>query len=340
MGDRASAGAFRGGTSLGARGRRALAFVSQGVYGQIAALAIVVLIFAFGTGGVSVSVKNILTILSLAGIPMIICLAIHQAVVIGAMDLSTEGVISLCAVISGFLIKNPFTRFDVGFWVIPIAMAIGGLTGLISGILNTKVRMPSFIATLGVWWAAQGLSVIIGRGNAVKMLDQRFQNIINGDILGVPNTIIMAAVVFGILWVVQRMTKLGKYMYAIGGDEALARQAGIKVDRIKIVVFVIIGCLYGLAAIMLLSRLASSNPRTGNGLLFPAMTAVAVGGVSLSGGIGGALNAVFGTLIVTALNNGMVLMKISPYIQSAVNGIVLIGAVALTIDRRKIGIIK
>jgi ribose transport system permease protein len=140
--------------------------------------------------------------------------------------------------------------------------------------------------------------------------------------------------------VVQRMTKLGKYMYAIGGDEQLARQAGIKVDRIKIIVFMITGCLYAIAAILLLSRVASSNPRTGNGLLFPAMTAVAVGGVSLSGGIGGALNALFGTLIVTALNNGMVLMKISPYIQSAVNGIVLIGAVTLTIDRKKIGIIK
>jgi ribose/xylose/arabinose/galactoside ABC-type transport system permease subunit len=337
MGDRAAAG---GGTSLGARGRRVLAFVSRGVTGQIAALLIVVVIFAAGTAGSSVSLKNILTILSLAGIPMIICLAIHQVVIIGGMDLSTEGVISLCAVISGFLIRNPFTSYNLGFWVIPIAMVIGGLTGLISGLLNTKVRMPSFIATLGVWWAAQGLSVIIGRGNAVKMLDQRLQNITNGDLLGVPNTIIMAAVVFALLWIIQRMTKLGKYMYAIGGDEALARQAGIKVDRVKILVFVITGCLYGLAAVMLLARLASSNPRTGNGLLFPAMTAVAVGGVSLSGGIGGALNAVFGTLIVTALNNGMVLMKISPYIQSAVNGIVLIGAVALTIDRRKIGIIK
>jgi ribose transport system permease protein len=328
------------GFSIRGAGRRALAVISQGVVGQIVALVIVLVIFAAGTGGFSLSLKNILTILSLAGIPMIICLAMHQVVLIGGMDLSTEGVISLCAVISGFLIKNNFTHYNIGFWVIPIAFAIGGLTGFLSGILNTKVRMPSFIATLGMWWAAQGLSVIIGRGNAVKMLDQRFQNFANGDILGIPNTILVALVVFAILLVVQRMTKLGKYMYAIGGDEQLAAQAGIKVDRIKIIVFMITGCLYAIAAILLLSRVASSNPRTGNGLLFPAMTAVAVGGVSLSGGIGGALNALFGTLIVTALNNGMVLMKISPYIQSAVNGVVLIGAVTLTIDRKKIGIIK
>jgi ribose transport system permease protein len=328
------------GFSIQGAGRRALALISRGVVGQIAALAIVLVIFAVGTGGFSLSPKNILTILSLAGIPMIICLAMHQVVLIGAMDLSTEGVISLCAVISGFLIRNNFTHYDIGFWVVPIAFAIGGVTGFLSGILNTKVKMPSFIATLGMWWAAQGLSVIIGRGNAVKLLDQRFQNIANGDILGIPNTILMALVVCAILLVVQKMTKFGKYMYAIGGDEQLARQAGIKVDRIKIIVFTITGCLYAIAAILLLARVASSNPRTGNGLLFPAMTAVAVGGVSLSGGIGGVLNALFGTLIVTALNNGMVLMKISPYIQSAVNGIVLIGAVTLTIDRKKIGIIK
>ena len=328
------------GFSIRGAGRRALAFISRGVVGQVVALAIVLVIFAVGTGGSYLSPKNMLTILSLAGIPMIICLAMHQVVLIGAMDLSTEGVISLCAVISGFLIQNNFTHYNIGFWVIPIAFVIGGVTGFLSGILNTKVRMPSFIATLGMWWAAQGLSVIIGRGNAVKMLDQRFQNFANGDVLGIPNLFLIALVVFAILMVVQRMTKLGKYMYAIGGDEQLARQAGIKVDRIKIIVFTITGCLYAIAAILLLSRVASSNPRTGNGLLFPAMTAVAVGGVSLSGGIGGALNALFGTLIVTALNNGMVLMKISPYIQSAVNGIVLIGAVTLTIDRKKIGIIK
>ena len=330
----------RAGHGIRHAGKRALDFVSRGVVGQIAALAIVLVIFGAGTGGIYLSLKNILTILSLAGIPMIICLGIHQVVLIGAMDLSTEGVISLCAVIAGFLIRNNFTHYSIGFWAVPIAILLGGLTGLVSGLLNTRVRMPSFIATLGMWWAAQGLSVIIGRGNAVKMLDVRFQNIANGDLLGVPNTFLVALVMFALLFVVQRMTRLGKYMYAIGGDEQLARQAGIKVDRIKVIVFIITGALYGLAAILLLSRVASSNPRTGNGMLFPAMTAVAVGGVSLSGGVGGALNAMFGALIVTALNNGMVLMKISPYVQGAVNGVVLIGAVALTIDRRKIGIIK
>ena len=320
--------------------RRIRELGTRGIAGQIVSLAIVVIIFSVGTAGSYLSMNNMLTILSLAGIPMIICLGIHQIVLIGAMDLSTEGVISLCAVVSGFLIRNPFNTTDIGFWVIPVALLLGGFVGIINGLLNTKVRMPSFIATLGMWWVAQGIAVIIGKGNAVKMLDQRFQNIANGDTFGLPNVILIAMALFVVLQVVQKRTKLGTYMYAIGGDETLARQAGIRVDRIKVIVFAITGCIYAIAALLLVARLASSNPRTGNNLMFPAMTAVAVGGVSLSGGIGGALNAVFGTLIVTALNNGMVLMKVSPYIQNAVNGVVLIAAVTLTIDRKKIGIIK
>jgi ribose/xylose/arabinose/galactoside ABC-type transport system permease subunit len=320
--------------------RGPLAFISRGITGQLVALALVFVIFSVGTGGSFLSFRNIQTILSLAGLPMIICLGIHLVIVIGGMDLSTEGVITLCAVVCGFLIKNPFTAHDFGFWAVPIAIAIGTLCGLLSGLLNTFARMPSFIATLGVWWTTQGLAVIIGRGASVKMLDTRFQVIANQDSYGVPNSILLALVLFAAVQLMEKRTRFGRYMYAIGGDEALARQAGIDVRRVKIIVFALAGAIYGLVSILLAARLAASTPRTGTGLLFPAMTAVAVGGVSLSGGVGGALNAVFGALIVTSLNDGMVLMRISPYVQNAVNGVVLIVAVALTIDRRKIGIIK
>ncbi|HEX9108702.1 MAG TPA: ABC transporter permease, partial [Longimicrobiales bacterium] len=303
------AAAARTGERLGSvrsRLRHPLEVISRGIMGQLVALAIVFAIFTAGTGGSYLSMRNLLAILSLAGPPMIVCLAIHLVIVIGAMDLSTEGVISLVAVICGFLIKNSYTPYDLGFWVVPIGIAIGAVAGLAGGVLSTAARIPSFIATLGMWWVAQGLSVIAGRGNSVKMTDPRFQAITNGDTLGLPNTFLMALALFLALWVLQRWTRFGRYMYAIGGDEALARQAGIRINRVKVLVFTLTGAIYGFAAIVLSSRLAASNPRIGNGQLFPAMTAVAVGGVSLSGGVGGALNAVFGTLIVTALNDGMV----------------------------------
>jgi ribose transport system permease protein len=326
--------------ALRARFRRPLELVSRGITGQLVALGIVLAIFAVGTGGLNLTPRNLLNILDLAGPPMIVCLGIHLVIVIGAMDLSTEGIMSLVAVVCGLLVKNAFNSHDIGFWAIPLAVLLGAGAGLVGGLLTTLARIPSFIATLGLWWVTQGLSVIVGRGNAVHMDDPRLQPIASGHTLGVPNSMWMALVIFLLLWVVQNRTRFGRHMYAIGGDEALANQAGIRVDRVKVLVFMLTGAIYGFAALLVSAQLATTNPRIGNDKLFPAMTAVAVGGVSLSGGVGGALNAVLGTFIVVALNNGMVLMGVNPYVQKAVTGVVLIAAVALTIDRKKIGIIK
>ena len=317
----------------GAYGRVAVA-------GQILSLLIVAVIFSIGTKGQYLKWDNIQTILSLAGIPMIICLGIHQVIIMGAMDLSVEGIIALCVVLSGLFIRNPVTTFDVGLWIVPIVIIVGGMVGFTNGIINTKLKMPSFISTLGISWAMFGLAIVVSGGKSVPLRDPQFQLFINGSFLGIPLPTLLAFALFGGLYFLQKNTRFGKHLYAIGGDEILAKQAGVRVHRIKIIVFTITGAMYGIAALLLTARLNSAAARLGNNLLFPAMTAVAVGGVSLSGGIGGALNAVLGTLIVTALNNGLVYMQVSPYIQSAVNGIVLISAVALTIDRKKIGIIK
>jgi ribose transport system permease protein len=200
--------------------------------------------------------------------------------------------------------------------------------------------MPSFISTLGMSWTLFGFAIMISRGSSIPLRDTRFQQVLIANFLGVPVVFLIALTLGLVLYFVQRKTRLGKHMYAIGGNEVLAKQAGVKVDKIKITIFIITGMIYGLAGLMLVARLNSSAARLGNNLLFPAMTAVAVGGVSLSGGVGGALNAILGTIIVVALNNGLVLMQVNPYMQSAVNGIVLICAVALTIDRNKIGVIK
>ena len=310
------------------------------ISGQIISLGIVALIFSLGTNGQFLHISNIMTVLGLSAIPMILCLAVHQVIILGAMDLSLEGIVAITAVSAGLLLKNSVTANDVGLWIIPIVMLIGGLAGLVNGLLNTKLRMPSFISTLGMSWTLFGVAIMISKGSSIPLRDLRFQKVIISEFLGIPTVFILAILLGLVLYIMQNKTKLGKHMYAIGGNEILAKQAGVKVDRIKISIFGLTGMIYGLAGLLLVARLNSSAARYGNNLLFPAMTAVAVGGVSLSGGVGGALNAVIGTIIVVALNNGLVLMQINPYMQSAVNGIVLISAVALTIDRNKIGIIK
>ncbi len=325
--------------------RRSLPVIGRlqrwGIWGQILALAIVFLFFGIGSHGRFVSVENLHAIIGLAGIPIILALGIHQTVIIGGMDLSMEGVVAICGVTVGLLLKNNINSNDIGFLIVPIVMVMGGIIGLISGVVHTKLKMPSFIATLGINWVFFGIAIMISGGRSIPIQDTRFQKLVTGSaIFGIPNIAFIALAFWILFEIFQNRTRSGIAMYAVGGDETLAKQAGINVDRLKILVFILAGVVYGLAALFLVTRLNSAAARVGNLLQFPAMTAVAVGGVSLTGGLGMARNAVLGALIICSLNNGMVMMQINPYAQEAVNGIVLISAVAMTIDRKKLGFIK
>jgi ribose transport system permease protein len=225
-------------------------------------------------------------------------------------------------------------------WIVPVAMAIGAVAGVVNGLLNAALRIPSFIASLGMGWILYGLAVFMGKAVNVPLLDTRIGDFASANVLGVPQIAIVAVVFTVVVQLFEDHTRFGRFMYAIGGDEVVARQAGVRVGLTKVLLFTAAGVVYGLASLLLTCRLGISTSRLGLTLVFPTVTAVAVGGVALTGGIGGAKNAALGALIVTALNDGLVLMHVSPYIQQAVNGVVLIAAVALTIDRKKLGFIK
>jgi len=311
-----------------------------GILAQILSLVIIVGVFAIGTKGKYLSWANIQVIFSLAAIPAIYAIGLHPTIVLGGIDLSVQGVASLCAVFVGLLLKNQFNSNDVGLWIIPISIAIGGAAGVISGLVNTGLKIPSFIATLGMSWILYGMAILIGKAVNIQILDTRIGNFISANLFGVPQIAILAVLFTVIVQVVEDRTRFGRYIYAIGGDEVIAKQAGVKIKGIKIAVFTIAGATYGLASLLYTCQLGVATSRMGLNILFPTITAVAVGGVALTGGIGGAKNAALGALIITALNNGLVLMQVSPYIQQAVNGFVLIAAVALTLDRKKLGFIK
>jgi ribose/xylose/arabinose/galactoside ABC-type transport system permease subunit len=311
-----------------------------GIGGQIVILVIVVAIFAIGTRGRYLEWPNIQVILSLAGIPAILAIGLHQSLILGEIDLSVEGIAGLAIIFVGMLVRNKYNSNDIGLWIIPIAIGVGGVAGMLNGLVYTKLKIPSFIGTLGMSWTLYGIAVYINKATTIPLLDTRIQSVVNGTVFGFPLIALIALAILIIIQIVQDRTRFGRYIYAIGGDEALARQAGIHVDRVKILVFAMAGMLYGLAALFLSTRLGSAHPRTGANTLFPAITAAAVGGVALTGGIGGAKNAALGALIVTALNDGLILMHVNPYVQQAVNGAILVAAVALTIDRRKLGFIK
>jgi len=315
-------------------------FQRTGIAAQLLTLAIVVGIFAMGTGGKYLAWSNVQVILSLSAIPAIFAVGLHPTIVAGGIDLSLQGVASLIAVFVGFLLRNQFNSHDLGLWIILVAMLIGAIAGAVNGLLNAALRIPSFIASLGMGWILYGLAVFMGKAVNVPLLDTRIGNFASANVVGIPLIAVVAAGFTAAVQLVEDRTRLGRYMYAIGGDEVIARQAGINLGVMKVALFTAAGIIYGLASLLLTCRLGISTSRMGLTLLFPTVTAVAVGGVALTGGIGGAKNAALGALIVTALNDGLVLMHVSPYIQQAVNGVVLIVAVALTIDRRKLGFIK
>jgi ribose/xylose/arabinose/galactoside ABC-type transport system permease subunit len=297
-------------------------------------------IVAIGTRGRYLSGANLQVILSLAAIPAIIAIGLHPVVVLGAIDLSVEGVVALCVVFVGLLAHNKFNSNDVGLWIVPIIVGFGGLAGVINGLLNTRLRIPSFIGTLGMSWVLWGLAVFVSKGQTVPLLSNSLRGFVNGTLLGLPDLALVAFALAVLIQFVEDRTRFGRYLYAIGGDEVLAAQAGVNVGRTKIIVFALAGLFYGLSALFLAVELDSAQAITGNNLLFPAVTAVAVGGVALTGGIGGAKNAALGALIVSALDDGLILLNVNPYAQAAVTGFVLVTAVALTVDRRKLGFIK
>jgi len=136
----------------------------SGIGGQLFSLVIVMGIFAIGTKGKYLSWPNLQVILSLTAIPAIIAIGLHQVVVLGGIDLSVEGIVALCVVFVGFLAHNKFNSNDVGLWIVPITAGIGGLAGVINGLLNTKLKIPSFISTLGMSWVLWGLAVFVSKG--------------------------------------------------------------------------------------------------------------------------------------------------------------------------------
>ena len=171
-----------------------------GVAGQIVSLVIVVSIFTIGTRGKYLSWDNLQVILSIAGIPAILAVGLHQTIVLGGIDFSVEGVAGLCIVFVGLLLKNKFNTNDIGLWIIPVVMGAGGIAGLLNGLVITRLRIPSFISTLGLSWILAGIAVYINKATTVPLLDTQIQRIVNGSFLGIP---LIALIALGLTLVMQ-----------------------------------------------------------------------------------------------------------------------------------------
>jgi ribose transport system permease protein len=286
------------------------------------------------------SFSNFVRISQAAMIPLVLGLGATFIILMGSIDLSVEGILALCAVILSLLVLNGANGNDFGLLGVGAVLVVGAGAGLLNGVVHVGMRIPSFMATLGMWFVGVGAANAILGGLAVRINDPLIRGLAIERFLGLPWGVWLALAALLVAWVIQDHTRLGRYLYALGGGEDLAALSGIPVARVRVAAFTIAGAFYALGGILAAAQLGLGNALIGQGRLFTTITAVVVGGTALSGGQGSVLQTLVGVLIVVVLANGMVLMGVSPYVQQAVQGLMIIAAVALSIDRARMRIVK
>ncbi len=266
----------------------------------------------------------------------ILATGVTFVILIGGIDLSIQAVASLASVILAQLLPS------IGVLAFPVAIASGLVFGILSGIVHVRLRVPSFVATLATGGVVAGMALWIAHGRAITIEEggRLSTTWINGTVAGVPVVAILAAVVGIASFMVLRYTRFGRYSLAVGAGEPAALAAGVNVDRTKVTAFAISGTLAAIAGVILAARLSSGSPSLANQLLLPAIAAVIVGGTAITGGLGGVARTAVGALIISIVRIGMTFVGVNIFAENVVFGAVLIIAVAITIDRSKIPVIK
>ncbi len=267
-----------------------------------------------------------------------LCLSIGMTMVIlaGGIDLSVGSILALAGAVTAGLIKHPlpipWLGVELEFTVqgaILTGMMVGLFLGWFNGQMITRVRIPPFVATLGMLSIARGLTMLWTKGFPITGLGRSFAVIGTSTALGVPVPVWISASLVIVFVVVTKKTRFGRYVYAVGGNERTAKLSGLNVDRIKIAVYTLAGGLAAIAGLIVTSRLDSAQPNAGTGYELDSIAAVVIGGTSLSGGRGSVLGTVIGCLIIGVLNSGLVLLDVSPFWQQVIKGAVILLAVAI-----------
>lgn len=309
--------------------------------GPVVALVVLVAVFSiasstFLTGG------NLETIGSQLSILLVLAVGMTFVILLGGIDLSSEGVMAASSLVFVLLASNDRNGNNLGWIAVAAGIGTGALFGLVNGVLHAHLRIPSFMVTLGTGAIGIGVATVLFGGQPPRLMDVSLRTWGVGSWLGVSALLYVALAVFGVALLVQKYTRVGRYGYVIGGDEGIAALSGINVKKYKIGAFVISGTAAGFAGVMASAQLDVGDVNIGKNLLFTAISAVVVGGTVLSGGRGGVLKTFVGSLIIVVLGNGLILVGVSPSVQIAVQSVVIVTAVALTSWplRRRVRVVK
>ena len=267
-----------------------------------------------------------------------ICISVGMTLVIltSGIDLSVGSILAFCGAVTAGLLKNgievPSNNLYIGFTMlgaILIGMLAGAALGWFNGWAITKFSVPPFVATLAMLTIARGLTMLWTKGFPISNLGDSFAYIGTGWFLGIPVPVWISGIIVVIAVVLTNKTVLGRYIYAIGGNEHASKLSGINIKKIKLIVYAISGVLAAVGGIMVTSRLDSAQPNAGMSYELDSIAAVVIGGTSLSGGRGTILGTVLGAVIIGVLNNGLVLLNVSPFWQQVVKGAVILLAVII-----------
>ena len=280
---------------------------------------------------------NFLNLIRQGSVLLIVSVGSTFVILQGGIDLSVGAIATLTSIVSAYVVAD----WGLGLAAFPIAALLGGGVGLVTGVLVAYIRVPSFLVTLGMLSVVTGVGNFITQGSNKRLDHEIFSGTVRGTTVGgLPNLFWWAAGIFMLALFMERVTKLGRYTYSIGGGELVSKMAGVPVARYKLYAFVVSAFCAGLAGGLLAARISAGGPGLGDPLMLEAITAITIGGTALTGGVGGIARTLLGVMIVTVLRNGLILTQVGAFTQQIVTGSVLIIAVALSLDRRRLRVVK
>ena len=284
------------------------------------------------TSGSFFTRQNIFNVLRQISTNLFLACGMTMVIILGGIDLSVGSIIAL----SGCISAGCVARYNLP---LPIALLMGLLVGLLVGMFNgaviSKTTIPAFIVTLATMNIAKGLAYVYTGGSPVRVVTKEWQFLGAGYVGIFPTPVVILVIVLIITAIIMNKTKMGRHMYAVGGNQQAAEFSGIKVEKVKFFVHAFSGLMAGLAGIVLASRMYSGQPTAGDGAEMDAIAAVVVGGTSMAGGSGKIGGTIIGGLIIGVLNNGLNLLNVNSFWQCVVKGVVILLAVFLDYFRNK-----
>ncbi|WAJ29109.1 ABC transporter permease [Antarcticirhabdus aurantiaca] len=307
----------------------------------LAFASLIVLVVGFSLASPNfLQTSNILAILQATSVNGVLAVAATLVIITGGIDLSVGTLMTFCAVIAGVVLTNWGMPLPVG---ILAALAAGAASGVCSGTIIAKLKVPPFIATLGMMLILKGLSLVISGTRPIYFnATPGYTDIAQGSLVGtlipsvpLPNGVLILFLVALVAHIILRKTILGRFTFALGSNEEAVRLSGVNVDRWKIAVYTLAGGICGVAGLLISSRLNSAQPALGQGYELDAIAAVVIGGTSLSGGRGTIVGTLIGALIISVLTNGLRILSVAQEWQTVVTGSIIILAVYTDMLRRR-----